>query len=195
MDENTSSPLHKKVIFSEPPSTISFEPNTPTTTSSTAVKGNGQLKSRKTIQVGSSSCNHNNYYRRRGVSLDSYTYYHHHPISNIYDRNDNNYECFCHAYGPQSPQSLKPPLPFNKKTPIRPQSPRYPIYGYSTSSDDMLYPSSSTKLYPDSNMSIGSKEDDEKNKDSEILESGKDITKKFFFNIETWNETIYHKNN
>ncbi|CAG8532107.1 2673_t:CDS:1 [Racocetra persica] len=188
--DNTYSPLHQNIIFSEPPSILSSEQNALTTTSPTVVKGNGQLRSRKTVHV-SSSCNHNGRYllqRRRGFSLDSYSYYHrHHPLSNIYSRNDSNYEFFCHAYEPQSPLSL------NKKPSFRPRSPKYPIYGYSTSSDDKLYASSSMKLYPDSNMSMGSKVDDEKNKDSESLKYGKDITKKFLFNIESKNEIIYHK--
>ncbi|CAG8695463.1 25765_t:CDS:1 [Dentiscutata erythropus] len=171
-------PLNQNVIFSEPSSILSSQQNT--SVSPTAVKGNSRLKSRITIDVG--RCSHKTKdYKPRSFSLDSGYKYYCHPQYNIYNQNDNNYELFCRAYKPQLPESL---------VERRRSSSKYPIYGYS-SSDDKLYDSPSTKLYPYTNIFMGSKVNNEKNGDSENLEFGKEITKEFLYNFEAWKEQFF----
>ncbi|CAG8677025.1 4870_t:CDS:1, partial [Gigaspora rosea] len=175
-DNAGSPPLNQNLISSEPDTLLSQQN---TTALPTVVRRNNRLKSRKTVDVG--SCNRKNHYKRqekRTFTLDSYTYYH--PQSNIYSRSDYKYERYCRAYEPHSPDSL-----------IKGRvSPKYPIYGYSTSLDDKLYDSPSTKLYPNSNIFMGSEVNNEKNsEDSENSESGKEITKMFLYDFEAWRET------
>ncbi|CAG8667573.1 11325_t:CDS:1 [Dentiscutata heterogama] len=193
-NDNACPPLNKHVIFSEPPSSLSSEQNTSV---SSTVRGISRPKSRKTIDVVRS--NHKEH-KPRSFSLDSGYRYYHHPQYNIYNRNDNNYEHFCCAYEPQLPESLI------ERRERRHSSPKYPIYGYS-SSDDKLYDSPSTKLYPYTNIFMGNKVNNkknggsenlesgkvnnEKNGDSENLESGKEITKEFLYNFEAWKEQLF----
>ncbi|KAF0546054.1 hypothetical protein F8M41_001728 [Gigaspora margarita] len=89
-----------------------------------------------------------------------------HPQSNIFSRSDYKHECYLWAY----------------------DEPYSPSYGY-TGIDDELYDSPSTN----SIIFMGSEMNNEKNSgDSEISESGRDITKLFLRDFEAWRETISH---
>ncbi|CAG8829692.1 23408_t:CDS:1 [Gigaspora margarita] len=151
-----------KHVIFSEPETLLSQQNT--TALPTVMRRNNRPKSRKTADAGCYNRKKNHYklQEKRAYTLDSYTYYH--PQSNIYSRSDYKYKCYCCAY------------------------PYSPTYGY-TGIDDELYDSPSTN----SNIFMDSEMNNEKNSgDSEISESGRDITKLFLRDFEAWRETISH---